>query len=222
MKIKRSFLIVAMLCAAAAVGAAVIPKAVLDSIPTATVVKVESLEHEDCVTVSGTVTRNLRDDSVCVQVYVPEQDISKVKIGQSAEITGDAFPDKVYQGTVDKISDVAMKIQSGKTAVEVSVGIDSPDEILKHGYTASVKLHTSEPSLMNVIPYEAVEQDDNGEYVYYLKNGRAYKRYVETGRELSGGIELKTAFSDDEKIITVDRSAENGSAVKLGDQGEAA
>lgn len=217
MKVKKSLFIMTSLCGAAVIGLSAVPDIVLRYVPTATVVNVATIEHEDSVTLSGTITRDLADDTVSVQVYVPEQDISKVRPGQAAEITGEAFPGRSYKGTVDKISDIAKKIQSGnvqKTAVEVTVGINEPDNVLKHGYTASVKLCTSEPSVMTVVPYEAVDQDSNGEYVYFLKNGRAYKRYVETGRELSDGIELKTAFSDDETIITVDRTAENGSAVK--------
>ena len=94
----------------------------------------------------------------------------------------------MYIGTVDRISDTASKVQFGnvqKTAVEVKIKIDSPDDILKQGYTASVKLITSEPSTMSLVPYEAVNQDDNGEYVYILRDGKAEKLYVETGAEVS-------------------------------------
>lgn len=69
--------------------------------------------------------------------------------------------------------------------------------------------------MMEILPYEAINQDDNGEFVYILRNGRVYKRYVETGRELSGGVELKTSIASDENIITVDKIPENGSAVKF-------
>ena len=218
MNTKKTAAIMIAVCGAAAAGLLAAPKAVLGTIPTATIVKVAKVEHEDSVSISGTVMRNPSDGTASVLVYVPEQDISKVAVGQNAEITGEAFPGITYAGTVEKIADIATKIQSGnlqKTAVEVTVEITEPDEILKHGYTASVKLCTSEPSVMTLVPYEAVNQDDNGEFVYILTDGKAYKRYVETGRELSDGIELKTPIGENERIITVDELAENGSAVKL-------
>ncbi|MEZ3454288.1 MAG: hypothetical protein K1W17_07955, partial [Oscillospiraceae bacterium] len=59
---------------------------------------------------------------------------------------------------------------------------------------------------------------DNGEYVYIFKEGKAEKFYIETGAELSGGIELKTVLYDSEKIITVDELVENGRAVKLAEK----
>ncbi len=207
-------------CGLATAGLLAAPGMVLKSVPTATVVKVEKVEHVDTVSLSGTIMRNFTKEETYVQTYVAEQDISRVEIGQTAEITGDAFPGTVYIGTVDRISDTASKVQFGnvqKTAVEVKIKIDSPDDILKQGYTASVKLITSEPSTMSLVPYEAVNQDDNGEYVYILRDGKAEKLYVETGAELSGGIELKTTVYDSEKIITV----ENGGAVKLAEQEQA-
>ena len=218
MKIKNAAIAVIAVCGVSSAALLTVPEIVLDSVPTATLVNVERIEHEDSISLSGTVIKDLIDDSVCVQIYVPEQDISKVKLGQPAEITGDAFPGLTYIGTVDKIADIAGKIQSGgtqKTVVEVTVNVQEPDDILKHGYTAIVKLCTSEPSIMEILPYEAINQDDNGEFVYILRNGRVYKRYVETGRELSGGVELKTSIASDENIITVDKIPEDGSAVKF-------
>lgn len=211
-------------CGLATAGLLAAPEMVLKSVPTATVVKVEKVEHVDTVSLSGTIMRNFTKEETYVQTYVSEQDISRVEIGQTAEITGDAFPGTVYSGTVDRISDTASKVPFGnvqKTAVEVKIKIDSPDDILKQGYTASVKLITSEPSTMNLVPYEAVNQDDNGEYVYILKEGKAEKLYIETGAELSGGIELKTTVYDNEKIITVDELVENGGAVKLAEKEQA-
>lgn len=220
MDIKKAILAM-LICGAAAVGLIVLPNAILGDIPTATVVNVESIERSECVSVSGTIQKSLQNGGFSVQIYVPEQDIGKVRLGQTAEITGNAFPDTVYSGEVEKISEIASKIQSGnvqKTAVEVTVKINEPNDILKHGYTASVKLITSEPSVMTVIPYEAVNQDGNGEFVYILREGRAYKRYVETGEELSSGVELKTRLSEEERIITVDELSENGVSVKLSDK----
>lgn len=220
MKTKYAVLMMAV-CAFMTAGLIAAPKMVLKSVPTATIVKIEKVEYVDTVSLSGTVIKNTVKNEVYVQAYVPEQDISKVALGQSAEITGDAFPDTVYSGTVDRIADSAAAVQFGnvrKTAVEVRISIENPGETLKQGYTASVKIITSEPSVMSIVPYEAVNQDDYGEFVYILKNGSAEKLYIETGAELSDGIELKTPVSETLKLITVDELVENGGAVKLAEQ----
>lgn len=209
-----------IICGAAVAGLLAAPKMVLGAIPTATLVNVERVERSECLSLSGTILKNPREGGFSVQVYVPEQDISKISVGQTAEITGSAFPDITYGGEVEKIADIASKVQSGnvmKTAVEVTVKISEPDDTLKQGYTATVRLVTAEPSLMTIVPYEAINQDGNGEFVYILSGGRAYKRYIETGREMSEGVELKTVLSDGDRIITVDELAENGVSVRLSD-----
>ena len=218
---KKIAVLAMAMCSITAAGLMALPVVVADHVPTATIVKVEKVEHTDCVSLSGTVMRNMREDTFSVQIYVPEQDISKVTVGQSAEITGDAFPGVTYLGEVSKISDIATKVQSGtvqKTAVEVTVNIKDPGESLKQGYTAQVKLITSEPDVMTIVPYEAVDQDDAGEFVYILTDGKAYKRYIETGEELSAGVELKTVLEENERIITAGELTGSGVPVRLTDE----
>lgn len=208
-----------IVCGTVAAGLIAVPNIFIKDPPTAAIVNVSRFEYSDSVSVTGTILKN--SGEAFVQVFVPEQDISRVELGQTAEITGDAFPEKMYAGTVEEIADTAIRVQSGnvsQTAVEVTVKIDETDDTLKQGYTASVKLITSEPSMMTVVPYEAVNQDNGGEYVYVLREGRAYKRYVTTGRELSEGVELKTALAENEEIITVGELSENGVTVQISDK----
>lgn len=210
-----------VICGALTAGLLAAPKLFGKEPPEAAVVNVSRIEYSDSVSASGTVFKNRIDGTAYIQTFIPEQDISGVKLGQTAEITGSAFPDKVYSGKVEKISDTAVQIQAGnlkQTAVEVKVAIDESGDELKQGYTANVKLITSEQSIMTVVPYEAVNQDGGGEYVYILRDGRAYKRYVETGRELSEGLELKTAIAENEEIITAPELSGNGISVRLAEE----
>jgi len=210
-------------CAAVTAGLLAAPSAVLKSIPTATIVEAEKTEYTDDILLSGTIAKNAARDEVCVRTYVSEQDISKVAEGQRAEVTGAAFPDTVYMGMVEWISGTASAVQFGnvkKTAVEIRIKLDEPGEELKQGYTASVRLITSEPDIMTVVPYEAVEQDDGGEFVYILKNGRAEKLYIETGAELPEGVELKTELPEGGRIISLDSEVQEGMAVRLAEEGE--
>ncbi|MDE5859789.1 MAG: hypothetical protein K2H23_05325, partial [Oscillospiraceae bacterium] len=72
-----------VICGIAAVGLLAAPKAVLGAVPTATLVNVEKVERSESVSLSGTIIKDLRDGKFSVQVYVPEQDISKINVGQT-------------------------------------------------------------------------------------------------------------------------------------------
>ena len=100
----------------------------------------------------------------------------------------------------------------------MKIAINNPDDNLKAGYTANAKIMLSEPITMTVVPYEAVNQDDKGEYVYILEENKAVRRYVTTGYELSDGIEVTSGLSSGDYVITVDENYSDGKVVLVKDK----
>ena len=47
---------------------------------------------------------------------------------------------------------------------------------------------------ISVLPYEYINQDDNGEYVNIFSKGVIDKKYIETGIETESDVEIKTQF----------------------------
>ena len=58
-----------------------------------------------------------------VEVKIPERDISKLKVGQSCRVRPDAYPDKIYPGTLDRIMPIAVRAES---IVNVRVKVQLP------------------------------------------------------------------------------------------------
>ncbi len=87
-------------------------------------------------------------ETVNLVIYIPETDLSKVKLGQSAEITIDAFKDKTYTGKIIFISPEAeftpKNIQTPeertKLVFAVKIEIANPKFELKPGLPADAKL----------------------------------------------------------------------------------
>jgi HlyD family secretion protein len=140
-----------------------------------------------------------------VKANIGEYYISQIKEGQKVEITGDAFEGMCYLGKVKKISPIAKQISSGQnteTIIEVIVDIIDEDTLLKPGYSAQVKIITDAKDNTLILPYEAVVQDEeNNDIVYVVKNNRAYKRKVKTGAELELEIEIIKGLTKGEKVI---------------------
>jgi cobalt-zinc-cadmium efflux system membrane fusion protein len=63
-----------------------------------------------------------------VLANVFEADISKIKEGQAARVTTLAYPDKVFNGKIDKVSEV---LDPSNKALRVRVKIDNPQMLLK-------------------------------------------------------------------------------------------
>ena len=55
---------------------------------------------------------------------------------------------------------------------------------------------------VNLLPYEAIGQDENGnEFVYVYQDGNAVRRLVESGVETSNGIEIRQGVYPSDIII---------------------
>lgn len=209
----KKIIITAVVCAVTAGCLLALPEYIFENIPTAKSVKVQKIEYTDTLELTGNIVKNAADGEVSVVAYVGEKDISSVRSGQTAEITGDAFPDCVYTGTVSYIADYAAVKPNGaaaKPVIEVKIAIDNPDDRLKAGYTATARLATSDAETVTVVPYEAVDQDENGEFVYVLENNTAVRRYIVTGQELADGVEVRSGLLDGDFVITVESDYDGG------------
>jgi multidrug efflux pump subunit AcrA (membrane-fusion protein) len=199
-----------------------IPGFFLKSIPTVSPVKVAKVNYTESVTADGNIYRDEETGAVSVQTFINEKDISHIKTGLKTEITGAAFPDKTYQATVIAIAGTAQKIvvaNATKTVVEVWAQIDNPDDTLKSGYTASVKILTGSPEKKRLLPYDVVNQDEVGEYIYVLKGNTAVKRYIKTGDELPEGLEVISGLDENEEVIRVSDGVSDGAEVAVSENG---
>ncbi len=98
----------------------------------------------------GTLLFSLIDLSrTYVKAYVPERYIGKIKIGSKVEVLCDSFPDKVFQGKVDFISDQAefapknilqTKEERLKLVFMIKSYLENPQRELKPGMPVDVKI----------------------------------------------------------------------------------
>jgi multidrug resistance efflux pump len=83
-------------------------------------------------------------DEVTLTIYIPEDEIGKVKVGQTVEVSVDSFPNKVFEGRVSYIASEAeftpKNVQTKKERVNmvfaVKVKVPNPEHELKPGMPA--------------------------------------------------------------------------------------
>lgn len=143
-------------------------------------------------------------DSLVLTSAVSELNIARIQPGQPVEFTLSAYPDDVFTGTVSKIAGSARSQYSGavlETVVDVLISPDSTDPRLRSGLTADVRFQLSDPRKICVLPYNAIGQDEEGEYVYLLENGVAVKHKIFTGAEFSDGTEVIKGATINDKVF---------------------
>ncbi|NLJ31786.1 MAG: HlyD family efflux transporter periplasmic adaptor subunit [Clostridiales bacterium] len=159
------------------------------------------------------------DSGLQVRLSVNESQMSDIKVGQKAVITGTGFKNQSYNGKVKSIAKEAKQITDvtgQETVVEVIVSVDHPGDVMKPGYTAKAKIITSQDQGVLIAPYEAVRADDNGsEYVFKVKGNRAVKTPVVTKNEFDSGFEVVKGLSDNDVIIQNPDHINNGAHIIL-------
>lgn len=140
-----------------------------------------------------------------VRLSVNESQISDIKIGQKAVITGVGFKNSTYSGVVKTISSDAKQVETTAgqdTVIDVIVSVDNVNDDIKSGFSAKTKIITSKNSNILIAPYEAVRADNSGnEYVYKLNGTKAVKTNITTNREFDNGFEIKSGLNIHDKIV---------------------
>ncbi|KDR95035.1 RND family efflux transporter, MFP subunit [Peptoclostridium litorale DSM 5388] len=154
-----------------------------------------------------------------VHANVNQFEIHKVKIGQSAAITGDAFPEKSLKGRVSYIAPSA-RTDSGQGEKDVLVKVDiiDPPEGIKTGFSADVDIVTDKKEEAIIVPYEALFQNPDGKYVVFkIEGDRIEEVAVELGIE--GDLEVEIIGEGigelDEVALNPDESFVDGMKVRI-------
>lgn len=104
----------------------------------------------------GTVLMQVADlGAVYDSTLVNESDIGKVKPGQEARVTVDAYPGRIFRGVVQKVEPQAT-VQQSVTFFPVLIHIDNPDRALMPGMNTDVSVLVSERDNVLTVPVDAV------------------------------------------------------------------
>ena len=143
-----------------------------------------------------------------IKVDVPESDITKLKVGDTVEITLDAFGnDQIFNGTVTFI-DPASTVISEVIYYKVTVGFNVKDEKIKSGMTANLTILTNSKDNILVVPSRAVSARGDERFVEVLENNQAVEKIVTVGLKGDDGLwEISSGLNAGEKVIL---STKNG------------
>jgi HlyD family secretion protein len=85
-----------------------------------------------------------------IDTNVSEADVGQLKEGQVARFVVDAFPERDFEGKVRQFR-LAANVQQNVVTYNVVIDVDNPDELLKPGLTAQVRIITSnKPDVLRV------------------------------------------------------------------------
>ncbi len=137
-------------------------------------------------------------ETVRTMIEVVEKDVPLIRIGQPAEIRAEAYPNRVFEGTVTRIVQ-ALNRQTRTMTVEVDLA--NADHALKGGMFARVEVIVGIHPDAVQIPIDAVTRLEELQYVYVVRDGKAHRVPVEVGARAGQRIEITKGLSGDEQVI---------------------
>jgi len=116
--------------------------------PVSGVIVDKFVERGEVVALGLPVVSLVNLDELWIKLYVVETQLGHVKLGESADITIDSHPEKVFKGTVVWISpqaeftpkNVQTKEARADLVYAVKITVPNPDRILKIGMPADIEL----------------------------------------------------------------------------------
>jgi macrolide-specific efflux system membrane fusion protein len=138
-------------------------------------------------------------DRLVASVEVDEVDIGKIRRGQEALITLDAFPNEKLRGKVAKISREGSLVSD---VVVYNVMVD-PLKVPRHwasGMTANVEFVVEKKDSILLIPKSAVTERRGENFVMVLE-GQPIPRKVQTGITDGRMIEVTEGLNEGDRII---------------------
>lgn len=124
-----------------------------------------NVEEGETITQNTLVGTHVSTDRVAAEFGITEREINKISLGQNAKVFVDAYPDKVFEGTVENIAPVI--IGTSRTA-DVRVRIENPEGLLLPGMFARIKILLYQKRNTLVVPNDALQGKENEQFVYVI------------------------------------------------------
>ncbi len=111
-------------------------------------------------------------DQVFVDFSLPQDDISKIVVGQKVSVTTDAIPGREFSGTLTAINSA---IDTATRSVQLQATLENKDNSLRAGMFARVQLLLPQKNSTLYIPATAVAYAPFGDSIYILEKKRNEK-----------------------------------------------
>ncbi|HEX9926965.1 MAG TPA: efflux RND transporter periplasmic adaptor subunit [Pyrinomonadaceae bacterium] len=141
--------------------------------------------------------------SIWVVAQVFEQDLARLRTGSGASVTSDAFPDRVFRGTVTYIDP---RLDEATRTAQVRVELENPNNLLKIGMYVRVAFGAlgDAERTMPAVPTAAVQNVNNRQIVFVATaQPNVFElRPVRVGAESNGMYPVLEGLNVGERVAT--------------------
>jgi HlyD family secretion protein len=159
-----------------------------------------TLNQGDTVAPGSPVVTLVEPAEYDIVVTIDETEISQVAAGQEAQVTLDAYPDRVLRGRIARV-DLVGTVNQGIVTYGVSIELGPTDLGVRPLMTAAVDIIVDRKDDALLIPIRALRRDREGSYVEVLRSGAPARVAVVTGLSNTQIAEVLEGLEEGQEVI---------------------
>jgi RND family efflux transporter MFP subunit len=153
----------------------------------------------DYVTKGAKVATVVRVDPLRLELTVPEQSVSLVKVGLPVKLTVDAYSGEQFEARVRFVSP---SLRQDQRALTIEAVASNKDGRLKPGMFTTARIHQPDAAPALLVPATAIETVAGTSRVFVVKNNRIEERIVTTGETVGDRIEITSGLAKGESVAS--------------------
>lgn len=166
--------------------------------PAAGVVTERDVEPGDVVQPGKTLLAVARDGATQLSVLPDEKNLAFLRLGQAAEASADAFPDRIFPA---RVAYVAPAVDLSRGTVEVKLDVADPPPFLRPDMTVSVNVEVGRDPDAVTIASSAVRDAGTGPWVLAVREGRTVRQPVKLGMRGEGVVQVLSGLAPGEAAV---------------------
>ena len=136
--------------------------------------------------------------TIRILIEVVEKDVPLIQVDQKAEVRAEAYPNRVFEGTVTRI---VQALNRATRTMTIEIDLPNKDHVLKGGMFARVEVLVGTHRNAIQIPIDAVSRLEDSQYVYIVREGKAQRVPVEIGARDENRVEITKGLVGSEQVI---------------------
>lgn len=179
-----------------------VAKTVLVS-PISGVITALDIKRGEIASMNAPVISIMSDSMMKIESYVPEADMTKLKVGDTADVHLDAYGSGVLFAAHVVAIDPAETMKEGVPTYKTTLKFDEADARVKSGMTADVRVFGGKKENVIAVPGRALESNNGKTIARILRNGVVVEVPVETGMKGADGmVEIISGVAEGDQVIT--------------------
>ncbi|ODV40269.1 putative RND efflux membrane fusion protein [Microcystis aeruginosa NIES-98] len=181
----------------------------------ATGIVIEKLkEPGDLVSIGDEVLKIGDFQQVKVVVLLSELDLKTINLGQTVNVSLDAFGERNFSGRINRIFPLS---QGTARRIPVEITLPNGDGLIKGGLLARVRFNNNSAAQV-IVPETAIVSQGESPAIFVLSesNSQVQKRPVRLGQALDGQVEIITGLEPGERfVVNSSKPLQNGEKVRV-------